>query len=54
MDLHLLQTCKRSQSSTAGHLGMHNLMPEVQNERQTVRSQRNDHAPSVLAMFTSA
>ena len=28
----LLHTCKRSQASTAGHPGVHNLMPEAQNE----------------------
>ena len=27
----LLRTCKHSQASTAGHLGVHTLMPEAQN-----------------------
>ena len=59
----LLHTCKHSQTSTAGYPGMQNLMPEAQNERKTVCTQRNAKPPvhkkhkttrAVLAMFTSA
>ena len=36
---YLLCTCEHSQASAAGHTGMHNLMPEARNERETVHKE---------------
>ena len=61
--MHLLRTCKRSQASTAGHPGMHNLMPKAHNKLHTKESKMTMHLPYgsytavhvlLLAMFSSA
>ena len=36
-------TCKRSQASTAGYPGMHNLIPEAQNDKLYVNSKTTTH-----------